>query len=116
MSHISTIFINYKNNIKIQRNDNLKKGRKKYDDQIIKVKYFNNFKKLYNFYKLKILMGIGDWGLGIGDWGLGIGDWGLGPVPNSQSPIPNKFFFSLCYIYFIKLYLIYYLYFYKTSI
>jgi len=26
--------------------------------------------------------------LGIGDWGLGIGDWGLGPIPNPQSPIP----------------------------
>jgi len=22
--------------------------------------------------------------LGIGDWGLGIGDWGLGPIPNPQ--------------------------------
>jgi len=20
--------------------------------------------------------------IGIGDWGLGIGDWGLGPIPN----------------------------------
>ena len=27
--------------------------------------------------------------LGIGDWGLGIGDWGLGSIPNPQSPIPN---------------------------
>ena len=27
--------------------------------------------------------------LGIGDWGLAIGDWGLGPIPNPQSPIPN---------------------------
>ena len=26
--------------------------------------------------------------MGIGDWGLGIGDWGLGPIPNPQSPIP----------------------------
>ena len=24
---------------------------------------------------IKLLLGIGDWGLGIGDWGLGIGDW-----------------------------------------
>ena len=31
---------------------------------------------------LKIIMGIGD-------WGLGIGDWGLGPIPNPQSPNPN---------------------------
>ena len=31
---------------------------------------------------MRILLGIGDWGLGIGDWGLGIG-------PNPQSPIPN---------------------------
>jgi hypothetical protein len=21
--------------------------------------------------------------------GMGIGDWGLGPIPNPQSPIPN---------------------------
>ena len=23
--------------------------------------------------------------LGIGDWGLGIGDWGLGPIPNNNN-------------------------------
>jgi len=39
--------------------------------------------KIFKFYYLiKIIWGIGDWGLGIGDWGLGIG-------PNPQSPIPN---------------------------
>jgi hypothetical protein len=32
--------------------------------------------------KLKLTMGIGD-------WGLGIGAWGLGQSPNPQSPIPN---------------------------
>ena len=32
---------------------------------------------------MKLLLGIGDWGLGIGDWGLGIG-------PNPQSPIPKE--------------------------
>jgi len=34
---------------------------------------------LYINLKIKIILGIGDWGLGIGDWGLGIG-------PNPQSP------------------------------
>jgi hypothetical protein len=37
---------------------------------------------LVSYFFVKIIMGIGDWGLGIGDWGLGIG-------PNPQSPIPN---------------------------
>jgi len=44
--------------------------------------FFNDLFKLIKFKKLKIKMGIGD-------WGLGIGDWGLGPIPNPQSPIPN---------------------------
>jgi len=35
---------------------------------------------------LKILMGIGDWGLGIGDWGLGGGGWGASPQPQSPNP------------------------------
>ena len=42
----------------------------------------NNLINQINIYiKLKLL-------LGIGDWGLGMGDWGLGPIPNPQSPIP----------------------------
>ena len=54
---------------------------------------------MYFNIKLKIYLGIGDWGLGIGDWG---------PIPNPQSPIPNpqspkiiirKFFY---YIYILK--------------
>jgi len=36
--------------------------------------------KLLFFLNLKLIMGIGD-------WGLGIGDWGLGSIPNPQSPI-----------------------------
>jgi len=52
-----------------------------------KINYLNNKKiklliKLNFIINLKVL-------LGIGDWGLGIGDWGLGPIPNPQSPIPN---------------------------
>jgi hypothetical protein len=35
-----------------------------------------------HFFKIKIE-------ISNGDWGLGIGDWGLGPIPNPQSPIPN---------------------------
>jgi len=34
---------------------------------------------------MKILMGIGD-------WGLGIGDWAQSPIPNPQSPIPNIYY------------------------
>jgi len=38
-------------------------------------------------FKLRIPLGIGDWGLGIGDWGLGIGDWAQSPIPNPQNPL-----------------------------
>jgi hypothetical protein len=27
--------------------------------------------------------------MGIGDWGLGIGDWGLGPIPKTQTTNTN---------------------------
>jgi hypothetical protein len=33
--------------------------------------------------KIKILMGIGD-------WGLGIGDWAQSPIPNPQIPNPQS--------------------------
>ena len=39
----------------------------------------------FNDIKLKMQMGIGD-------WGLGIGDWAQSPIPNPQSPIPNPHF------------------------
>ena len=42
--------------------------------------------------------------LGIGDWGLGIGDWAQSPLPNPQSPIPNPhFLFEKINIYNINL-------------
>jgi len=41
-------------------------------------------KKIFYFFKLKLILE-----KGIGDWGLGIGNWRLGQIPNPQSPIPN---------------------------
>jgi len=37
---------------------------------------------LFYYHFIKLLLGIGDWGLGIGDWGLGVG-------ANAPSPIPQ---------------------------
>jgi len=37
--------------------------------------------------EVKLVLGIGDWGLGIGDWGLGTGDWGLGTGDWWKSPL-----------------------------
>ena len=51
------------------------------------------FKLFIYFFKNKLIIIIGDWGLGIGDWGLGIGDWAQSPIPNPQSPIPMLLFF-----------------------
>ena len=53
---------------------------------LINIIIFIEFKKIK---LIKIIMGIGDWGLGMGDWGLGMGDWAHSPIPNPQSPIPN---------------------------
>jgi len=52
---------------------------------LYKMHYYNIFNIIIFIIRIqiKIIMGIGD-------WGLGIGDWGLGPIPNPQSPIPNK--------------------------
>jgi len=53
---------------------------------IIKLNNKKNFNMNFYFYNLKMLLGIGDWGLGIGDWGLGIGPNPQSPIPNPQSP------------------------------
>jgi len=57
----------------------------------LKLKFFIlNYK--FHFFKIKKLVGIGDWGLGIGDWGLGIGPNPQSPIPNRQSPNPHYIF------------------------
>jgi len=65
--------------------------------------YNNILIKIFLYFILIYILGIGDWGLGIGDWGLGIGEWGLGPIPNPQSPIPNlNIIINIFYIHMYK--------------